>query len=95
MGDDGHGTINDVISTVKRLGIPILMVQSTEDALIGSPLALLLKREVCLVRETHPKCFALRSFLLRKYVWKSTNASTETRARAWVLHCLLFLSPSL
>ena len=30
----------------RRLGLPLLMVQSTEDALIGSPLALLLQHEV-------------------------------------------------
>lgn len=35
-----------VIDGVKRAGLPLLMVQGTEDALIGSPLALVLKQEV-------------------------------------------------
>ncbi|CAM9910671.1 unnamed protein product, partial [Ectocarpus sp. 12 AP-2014] len=35
-----------VIDEVKRAGLPLLMVQGTEDALIGSPLALVLKQEL-------------------------------------------------
>lgn len=35
-----------ILGAVKRAKLPLVMVQSTEDALIGSPLALILKREV-------------------------------------------------
>ncbi|CAM9926140.1 unnamed protein product, partial [Ectocarpus fasciculatus] len=41
--DTGSGR---VIDEVKRAGLPLLMVQGTEDALIGSPLALVLKQEL-------------------------------------------------
>lgn len=46
MGGGGGGGVGAVAAAVRRLGIPLLMVQSTEDALIGTPLALLLKQEV-------------------------------------------------
>ena len=35
-----------IFAAIRSLGAPILMVQSTEDALIGSPLALVLRQEV-------------------------------------------------
>lgn len=46
----GGGGVSSVVAAVRRLGLPLLMVQSTEDALIGSPLAFFLKQEVRLVR---------------------------------------------
>lgn len=46
MGGGGDGSVGAVAAAARRLGIPLLMVQSTEDALIGTPLALLLKQEV-------------------------------------------------
>lgn len=45
---DGSGSAGDgrLLSAIRRSGVPIVMVQSTEDALIGSPLALVLQQEV-------------------------------------------------
>lgn len=49
-GRVGGGGVGAVVAAVRRLGLPLLMVQSTEDALIGSPLAFFLKQEVRFVR---------------------------------------------
>lgn len=45
---DGGGSPDDsgLFSAIRRSGVPIVMAQSTEDALIASPLALVLKQEV-------------------------------------------------
>lgn len=48
LGDGGDDSPDDSVffSSIRRAGVPIVMVQSTEDALIASPLALVLKQEV-------------------------------------------------
>lgn len=43
------GGAGAVVRAAHHLGLPLLMIQSTEDALIGSPLALLVKQEVWFV----------------------------------------------
>ena len=45
---DGGGSPEDsgLFSAIRRSGVPIVLAQSTEDALIASPLALVLKQEV-------------------------------------------------
>lgn len=83
MDDGGGGTSNEIIGAVKRSGIPILMVQSTMDALIGSPLALLLKQEVCVIGKAVPfvSYYAFAAYMhFERY-------TTSTRARGMVPRC--------
>lgn len=46
-GGDGDRDVGGLLRAVRRLNVPLVMVQSTEDALVGTPLPLVLQKEVC------------------------------------------------
>lgn len=54
-GSGSRGSNIGLFSAIRQAGIPMVMVQSTEDALIGSPLALMMKQEVGLCRRVAGK----------------------------------------
>lgn len=60
-GSGSPGDTSNFFSAIRRSGVPIVMVQSTEDALIGSPLALVLRQEVGRFRRVDEK--HVRSYL--------------------------------
>lgn len=44
--DEGDRDVEGLLRAVRRLDVPLVMVQSTEDALVGTPLPLVLQKEV-------------------------------------------------
>lgn len=44
---NGDSDVGGLLRAVRRLNVPLVMVQSTEDALVGTPLPLVLQKEVC------------------------------------------------
>lgn len=70
-----------VFWAVRRMGVPVVMVQSTEDALVGEPLPIFFQKKVCLT------CFLLPRALLGRF---SRAAKMDRTIANWRAVCVDF-----